>query len=469
MTPSDPPSPSLRPKPFLRTKARRVRPFALLLAALLAAVAVAQPLSPLPRADGGEALASDLAFVGPDGRIGWLPAGSERVRLLGDPDLQYAFPAFSPDGRRLAAIERTAARARAVVFDLPGEEGAPVPRAAWLDLPSAPVIYLDWADDGDELLLLTGDTRGFALRRATAETASEPLARGAPLFWDQRDDGLMVHVGGPGQPRLVLTDAVGRIEAELRSPGAFRAPAVSPSGDWLAYGERLPGDVRRAVIERTPTDDAAPAEGPGRRALDVRGLSAFAWHPRDDVLALTRPIASVPHSFGPLGGLDASTGLFEPWTDASVLAFWWSPAGDAIGVLALQGAPGGGSVAASGAPSLASVRPIAAAARGPVVDAPEPPMPVQAGGLRLRAGVLDPASGDVAWLGTVVPQQRFLNEQVPFFDQYARSHVVWSPDGRWWALSVVDALGRDVIGLIDVRSGTVREIAPGTAPVFAPR
>ena len=184
---------------------------------------------------------------------------------------------------------------------------------------------------------------------------------------------------------------------------------------------------------------------------------------------LTRPLANVPHSFGPLGGLDADSGLFEPWTDASVLAFAWSADGRRIGLLATP-SPGGERIATDPqASTLASLQPLGAPLSDEAARGTSAQRRLQGGPLQLPLGLLDPERGEVAWLGTVVPQASYLNEQVPFFDQYARSHRTWSPDGRYWGLSLVGPDGRDVVAVLDARSGALYALAPGTAPAFAPR
>lgn len=418
------------------------------------------------KAPGADAtmLASDLAFVAPDGRLAWLPAGVERVRRLGSKGDRHVFPSWSPDGRRVAVIVRNVSGARAVVLDLGDADdgGRARPReAVWFGQTDEPVIYLDWANDGESLLLLVADAgSGFRLVRAD-EDGRRTLARGAPLYWDQRPDGgVVVHAGGPDASRLTIVDADGRETGEFPRPGAFRSPAVSPSGGWLAYGTVERGGVRRAVV--VPLQDAGATEG--RRALGHRGLTAFAWHPTRDLLALTRPFSDVFHSFGPLGGLDVASGRFEPWIDEPVMAFWWSPDGRRIAVLAVD-APESDTVAGSDTVVGGTVL---ASARRPALPEDIRPRRVQGDGARFRLGILDVVSGGTRWLATVTPSRTFLTQELPFFDQYARSHARWSPDGTLLALSVQNAAGREAIWIVDVATGSLRELAPGTMPAWPP-
>jgi hypothetical protein len=447
--------PTVRRSPVVPAATRGRAAAVLFLVLALAALSWA----PSARAQEGDllraadAVAADLAFVARDGGLAWLPAGATEARRLGASGARHAFPVWSPDGRRVAAVARDANGARVVVAEPRSDGGARV--ATWFDRSDAPAIYLDWSSDGRSLLVLAVDAEaGFALHRATAGRA-DVLTRGAPLYWDEGADGhLLVHVGGGPRAGVRVLDPDGEVVREIGSAGAFRSPAWSGDGRWLAFAERASGDVRRVVVQRVGGDGTAAAEpspsslaeSSGRRELDHRGLAAFAWHPSRPLLAVVRPLTDAPHSYGPLGVLDADDGLFTPWLDTSVLAFWWAPDGARMAVLAAD-AP---------APSRRAGPAPAAASRQ-----------VQRSSPGFRVGFLDPATGEVARWIPLAPAADFVRERLPHVDQYARSHAPWTPDGGAFALAVQDAEGRPSVGLLEV-GGDLRELVPGSMPAFAP-
>jgi hypothetical protein len=54
---------------------------------------------------------------------------------------------------------------------------------------------------------------------------------------------------------------------------------------------------------------------------------------------------------------------------------------------------------------------------------------------------VDVASGDIRAQTTVRPGQLYIDQFLTYFDQYARSHHVWAPDGSSFLMPVVDADG----------------------------
>ena len=121
-----------------------------------------------------------------------------------------------------------------------------------------------------------------------------------------------------------------------------------------------------------------------------------------------------------------------------VVAFFWSPDGKAIATLgipsrqpaALQ--PAAGRRRPPGPPRCATVR----AAPRPSADA---------AGVDVSLQFVDVASGAATPPAIVSLSSLFVNQVLPYFDQYALSHRVWSPDGTSILLPVVTADGVETL------------------------
>ena len=397
------------------------------------------PLATLGRTD----TAGLIAFVLPGGRPALVdPSSGERVML--DERASGQFPAWSPAGDRVSFITFGAGGegAGVDVFDPATGTAARVYERA-RETP----IYHGWSPDGARIAVLANRPGGLGLhlvdaRRTAAEAADgdgEPFAVGAPFYWDWTPSGerLLVHrnVLGP-TAELGLTGLEAFEPAGTRAaPGAFQSPAVAPSGAWIAYASLDAGGTRRVVLERVDGVD----RGETFRELPHVGLTAFAWHPRRDQLALQRPLVDAPHSYGPIALLDAATGDLEALTDDVSLAFWWSPDGGTIAYLSpVPAGPGGGE------------RQVA--------------QRTQASAPRVALRVVDVATGLRRELGRVTLSPLFQNQYLPFFDQYARSHRLWSPSSDAVVLPVME--GNASVLTVFSLDGGVRVIGAGDMPAW---
>jgi len=119
-------------------------------------------------------------------------------------------------------------------------------------------------------------------------------------------------------------------------------------------------------------------------------------------------------------------GAAEPRTllGGRVVAFFWSPTGEEIAVLRLDNADDNVTEAGrdGGAREVlardASVREAAV-------------------GLALRLSFVEVVDGTLRSERVVRVSDLFVNQVLPFFDQYALSHRFWSPDGAALALPIV--------------------------------
>lgn len=338
----------------------------------------------------------------------------------------FQFPTWSPDGSRFAAVGQADAGIGVYVFEaVTGAGDPPAPKIVYESRDQAP-FYLYWTPDSRRLTFLTTEPNGLALRMAPAD-ASGPdsiLREGAPMYWTWLDgERLEVHSGAGGPEAFLgvigLDDPT--VQGEVASTGIFRAPAVSRDGRYRSY---VAGAPARLVVEAR---DAS-----ARHEIPVFGIAAFGFDPAGDSLAFIaaddpNEVAALP--VGPLRIVDAASGSVRTVLDAAVVAFFWAPDGRTIASLRIDG-PGGIEARSVDGAQLASA------------GRPQPPVDIaQAEGFELHLVFTDAASGTKRSERPVRVSELFVGQLLPFFDQYALSHRLWSPDSTSIVLPLVDDVG----------------------------
>jgi hypothetical protein len=260
-------------------------------------------------------------------------------------------------------------------------------------------IYLQWHPGGEALtvLLQQGPELALALLRRDRLGQVRPLEQGVPLFfnWTVGGERVLIHVGSKDDPsgRLVLRDPLGDGEDVLfdRPPGSFCAP-VFPAGRAV-YALRKSDGGSDVVVSNT--------DGTDRHTLfHRRGLLAVVPAPggRPWVAA-----SSAPRGEGtPYRGIDLvniDTGECRSVSTADCLAFFWSPRGDYL---------------------LYAV--------------------VDSDANCLLWHKVSVEGGPPVGLGSFWPTRDILF-YLHFFDQYAQSHPIVSPDGRYVAFAGYPAGG----------------------------
>ncbi len=398
-----------------------------------------------------------LAIVDADGHLTTMDAAGGSAQALGEPGVAYAYPAWSPDGGRIAVLGQ-AAGARIDVFAVGPNGAATGAPATVYSSADHPPFYLYWSPDGRRLTFLTTEPDGLALRLVPADgsAAASAIRTGSPMYWAWADtDRLLVHSGGadPGAFFGETGPDGASVEPGTVEPGDFRAPGVTRDGRFRAYvgpGEGTPFTV---VVEGRDRSDP--------HTLDVFGGAAIDFGPTGSELAFIAPAEqgrAVNLPIGPLRLLDATTGDVRTILDGPVVAFYWAPNGETIAALQVA-TPGDDSVADAGRIALARAAVTHGPAGRPAAVAP---------GLALRLVFLDVASGTIRAQRAVQVGDDFAQQQLPFFDQYALSHRVWSPDSRLVALPVADADGSTHISVIAADGSAAATIAAGVAGSWSP-
>ena len=387
--------------------------------------------------------AGRIAFVDTAGRLNTVRPDGGGLEILSGSGRSYQFPVWSPDGDRIAVVGSGPTGGVLEVFSFDGEPPIELYASA-----SQTPFYLYWSPDSLAVSFLANHpTAVLGLHLVSLiDRRDRTIMTGSPFYWQWSADGasLLAHIGfsGPGARLGFSTSTGDTLTENLDAPGFFQAPAISPSGRHLAYASRRNG--ARTIVLRSAPD--APGE-PVEREVRHVGLTALAFSPVDDVLALMRPPEDAPFIFGSIMLLDAESGLLEPLVDDTAIAFFWSPDGSRIAYLSIASSEGG-RIASAGA-ELVALR-------------NEPP---QQGPLLLSLRVAEVASGEISDLGTFLPSRMFVQQFLPFFDQYALSHRIWSPDSRALVFPILDDVGNSQVTVVTL-DGARRVVGQGEGPFW---
>jgi TolB protein len=308
-------------------------------------------------------------------------------------------------------------------------------------------IYLYWSPDGRRLAFLTSEPDGLALQVVAAD-GSGPAAvvhRGQPLYWDWIDGTrLLVHSGGGG-PDAFLGE-VGLDPPDVSAIGValgpFQAPGISSDGRYRAYVLAGTAQSVSVVVEAT--------DGSARKATAVLGASALGWSPEGARLAYLAPSQPVGLPVGSLHLIDAGSGATRLLLDGQVVAYFWAPDGRTIAALRIVLA-GHDSDVAIAAVGRMEARPLA-----------------ESGGVSLGLSFVDVATGTVRSERPVRLSDIVVRQFLPFFDQYALSHRLWSPASKAIVLPLVDDTGTSHITIVPADGSAQRQVADGVAAFWSP-
>ncbi len=387
-----------------------------------------------------------LAVVGTDGDLAIVDAAGAGRVALGDAGMEHEFPAWSPDGTRVAAVGRAEDGSGGIYAYDTAAEAEPVPVYRSRDRQP---FYLSWSPDGTRITFLTSEPSSqIALRVAPAMSSGDDaiLRQGAPMYWDWIDDTrLLVHAGSTHEQAFL-----GEIGLETESdasseipPGFFRPPVVGRDRTYRAY-TTLVDDAQSIVIERH--------DGTDRRTVPAQGSVAMAFAPNGKSLAFTalgRPTSEPPAlPIGPLHVVDAASGADKVVLDRPTIAFFWSPDGRTIAALELL-------------PAEAPGVDVASASLGRF-GAAQPP------GVTVQVRFVDVATRKVRAELPVRVSDLYGFQVLPFFDQYGLSHRTWSADSVAIALPQVDAAGRSRIVVIPADGSEPRAVVDGAIAFWSP-
>ena len=404
----------------------------------------------------GRPAANQLATIGSAGGLHTIDERGENPRDFPAAGFNFQFPAWSPDGSRIAAIGIGPGGTGVFVFDTRSKE-PPRPITAF-QAEDHPPFYLYWTPDSRQVTFLTSERQNLALRIAPADGSGEGavIREGQPMYWALSESArLVVHSGGIGDEAFLgeLGLDGGTIEPSGLPPGPFRAPAVS-AGQRRAYEVTESDGSERIVIDAR--NDSI------RKEIAVAGLAVFGFSPAGSELAYVAnptPVAAggqIP--FGPLRVIDPVSGHDRLLLDGDVVAFFWAPDGRSIAAFRISTSEEEQNSARTGGATLAVARPRQPATRESAA----------APGVILRLVFIDVPSGQVRHQRSARLSELFVNQVLPYFDQYALSHRFWSPDSEAIVLPLVDDRPEPQITVIPADGSEPRALGPGTIAFWSP-
>lgn len=337
------------------------------------------------------------------------PDGSDEVVLVEAVEgaIRAQQPTWSPDGNRLAwiQIETSEGSVAASLVTTTGE-GEELMRAR---TPVAP-FYLSWDPTSARIAYLvpspTSQIELGIVDVASGGDGAVPLDGGSPFYlsWNPSGDQLLVHVGTDRLERLDIDGALTTVDAR---PGTFNVPVWSPDGRSFVYASRT-GARQRLVVHDV-------GEERGRDLVRFDGGIRFVLSPDG-----TRVAFQVLGELGeaePLSVVDRETGAIERVATGSAPSFFWSPASDRLLYLYAE---------------------------------------TEADRVWLRWGVWD---GETTFsTPRFAPTLVFARDYLQFFEQYAQSMSLWSPDGSAFAYAGASESGE--------RGIWVQSALPGSEPVL---
>lgn len=391
-----------------------------------------------------------IAYISTDYNVAAFDLRAGQVTMMTDdaaPSRRYLWPTWSNDGRlAYFCCDPSGGQPFTQVFvSDDGLSSGDLRHVA----PNTVFNYASWSprncDVGDNcrdlaVLLSLIDRNSLTvdiIRIGAGESEPLRVGLGAPFYYSWSPDGSRLLTQRDVQRLDVFSLDSASSDQLPYAPGFFPAPHWSPVDDRLLVG----------VLNDSTTDLAIIANEQVRVLRSaLRGELSFNWSPSGDYVAY-RTLDDV--SASDLFVIDAVTGDLIAQTDDSAFAFFWSPDSRLLAYVTIATPPGTFNIAHTPASTDFLQR-------------------VQEDGLRWS--VLDVVTGQTRNYGSFIPTAEMVYLLL-YFNQFAQSHSIWSPDSSHIVFGEVLAEGRRTVSILDTtRRDTVPfAIADGVVGVWSYR
>lgn len=381
----------------------------------------------LPRATGG----NRLLVLGRDGNLFTVnPDGTVRVDLTSDASRTrtYAQATWSASGEKIGwtRVDQNATGLTSVLLTSRTDGSARTETTT----PFAP-FYLYWSPDDSQLAYLSnwlGD-QGQTIALQTVDLANDSAAptlvdTGQPLYFSWAPDSkrMVTHVANARAALVTL--ASGEVTVLSEASANFAAPQWSTMGDRLLFVTAI-DSIPQLVLSDTQGENAQLITNISRE-----DAISFSLNDQGTRLAYVETSEQIGFSaFGPLFVYNLGRAAFSQLSDGPVLAFAWSPDGEALFFLTAE---------------------------------------AEGNRVWLRVNIWDGAA--VRTYERFAPSPIFLREYLPFADQYMQSVRFWAPDSSAVVYAGVGDDGRRGVWVQPVNGDAQAElVTDGLFATWSPR
>lgn len=389
-------------------------------------------MQPGAQAQGEDSLPGRIAYIGADFNVYTLNLSDNRVTPLTDDageTRRYLWPTWATDGR-LAYFSTFLEGSTLFLGAYVSADGSSAGREIYRGQREG-FNYAYWAPQNcptsnrcrDLAILISSQEKGMFIelvRDGEEPTNLTAGIGGPPFYYSWSPDGRRM-LWQRDNERLDIYDASSDsvIDTLAQTPGLILSPAWSPVDDRLLFGAlNEEGDTTDLVV--VGNDDVMTL------ASELEGLVSYSWSPDGNSIAY-RVLSE--EGFGTLFVVDALTGeTISRSPVTGVIAFFWSPDSRQVAYVTLATPPGSFSAALKMAAPAAVQEPTG-----------------------LAWSVLRVEDDRVHRYGSYIPTREMVYI-LQYFDQFAQSHRIWSPDSTHILYSEVVSNGtsKPVINLLDV-------------------
>ncbi len=366
--------------------------------------------------EGGEMEMGRIAYIGPDGNIFTINPDGTDSRRITTTDLRvgpaghilaqgtrsrifYTWPTWSHDSTKLAA-SRITVDGESVGFTLEVVDVSTGRTSAIYDNDpnTAPIArntphYIYWSPDNKYLTFIAATITGLSLFSSIPEQGRNvtKVAGQGPLYysWARDSSSILIH----RETELLIArldgDGIGSPRAVGDTGMRFSTPAFSPDASKIVYVAEDGGRNGLYIAETNSimSNEVGLQQFDAPPIMDVGQSSAFLWSPTGDEIAVVDSVDSTTTGYDRLTIINSDGSSRRELVNEPLFAFFWSPDGSIIMYAAFD-----------------------------------------ADRNTLTWKYVDRSGEKTVSLAEFVPSTEFLT-MITFFDQYAYSHSIWSPDG----------------------------------------